>query len=318
MKKHIYIYSPSGAVRDKAAFKRGVARLQAMGHEVELDVDALSSQQRFAGDDATRLAAIHRAAASKADVALITRGGYGLTRLLPVINYKKVAKAIEQGMLFVGISDFTAFQSAVLARTGAITWAGPALCEGFGVAGEPDDIMTACFDDLLLGQGEGAGWRQHRDALASQANAGEVDAVAAPIKASFSVSNASLWGGNLTVLSSLLGTPYFPEIKGGMLFLEDVGEHPYRIERMLTQLLYSGVLARQKAVILGQFTEFKLVPHDRGFKLQSVVAWLRTRVKVPVLTNLPYGHIATKVLLPVGAKADLSVEGRDALLFWGH
>lgn len=318
MKKHIYIYSPSGAVRDKAAFKRGVARLQAMGHEVELDVDALSSQQRFAGDDATRLAAIHRAAASKADVALITRGGYGLTRLLPVINYKKVAKAIEQGMLFVGISDFTAFQSAVLARTGAITWAGPALCEGFGVAGEPDDIMTACFDDLLLGQGEGAGWRQHRDALASQANAGEVDAVAAPIKASFSVSNASLWGGNLTVLSSLLGTPYFPEIKGGMLFLEDVGEHPYRIERMLTQLLYSGVLARQKAIILGQFTEFKLVPHDRGFKLQSVVAWLRTRVKVPVLTNLPYGHIATKVLLPVGAKADLSVEGRDALLFWGH
>lgn len=318
MKRHIYIYSPSGAVRDKAAFKRGVARLQAMGHEVELDVDALSSQQRFAGDDATRLAAIHRAAASKADVALITRGGYGLTRLLPVINYKKVAKAIEQGMLFVGISDFTAFQSAVLARTGAITWAGPALCEGFGVAGEPDDIMTACFDDLLLGQGEGAGWRQHRDALASQANADEVDAVAAPIKASFSVSNASLWGGNLTVLSSLLGTPYFPEIKGGMLFLEDVGEHPYRIERMLTQLLYSGVLARQKAIILGQFTEFKLVPHDRGFKLQSVVAWLRTRVKVPVLTNLPYGHIATKVLLPVGAKADLSVEGRDALLFWGH
>lgn len=318
MKKHIYIYSPSGAVRDKAAFKRGVARLQAMGHEIEIDADALSSQQRFAGDDATRLAAIHRAAASKADVALITRGGYGLTRLLPGINYKKVAKAIDQGMLFVGISDFTAFQSAVLARTGAITWAGPALCEGFGVAGEPDDIMTACFDDLLLGQGEGAGWRQHRDALASQANAGEAAVVAAPGQAAFSVSNASLWGGNLTVLTSLLGTPYFPDIKGGMLFLEDVGEHPYRIERMLTQLLYAGVLARQKVIVLGQFTEFKLVPHDRGFKLQSVVDWLRTRIKIPVLTNLPYGHVATKVLLPVGAKADLSVEGRDALLFWGH
>lgn len=318
MKKHIYIYSPSGAVRDKAAFKRGVARLQAMGHEIEIDADALSSQQRFAGDDATRLDAIHRAAASKADVALITRGGYGLTRLLPGINYKKVAKAIDQGMLFVGISDFTAFQSAVLARTGAITWAGPALCEGFGVAGEPDDIMTACFDDLLLGQGEGAGWRQHRDALGAQANAGEAAVVAAPGQAAFSVSNASLWGGNLTVLTSLLGTPYFPDIKGGMLFLEDVGEHPYRIERMLTQLLYAGVLARQKVIVLGQFTEFKLVPHDRGFKLQSVVDWLRTRIKIPVLTNLPYGHVATKVLLPVGAKADLSVEGRDALLFWGH
>jgi muramoyltetrapeptide carboxypeptidase len=318
MKKHIYIYSPSGAVRDKAAFKRGVARLQALGHEVELDADALSRHQRFAGDDETRLASIHRAVASKADVALMSRGGYGLTRILPGIHYKKVAKAIEQGMLFVGISDFTAFQSAVLARTGAVTWAGPALCEGFGVADAPDDIMTACFDDLLLGQGEGAGWRQHRDTFSGTASAADATAASEQGMASWRVTHASLWGGNLTILSALMGTPYFPEIKGGILFLEDVGEHPYRIERMLTQLLYAGVLARQKAIVLGQFTEFKLVPHDRGFRLQSVVQWLKTRVKVPVLTNLPYGHVATKVLLPVGAKADLSVEGRDALLFWGH
>ncbi|MDI1246497.1 MAG: LD-carboxypeptidase [Rhodoferax sp.] len=318
MKKHIYIYSPSGAMRDKAAFKRGVARLQALGHEVEVDADVLTSHQRFAGDDETRLAAIHRAAASKADVALMSRGGYGLTRILPQIHYKKVAKAIEQGMLFVGISDFTAFQSAVLARTGAITWAGPALCEGFGVAGEPDDIMTACFDDLLLGQGEGAGWRQHRDTVSDKIGAVDASAAGGLADASRHISNATLWGGNLTILTSLLATPYFPEIKGGVLFLEDVGEHPYRIERMLTQLLYAGVLARQKAIILGQFTEFKLVPHDRGFKLPSVVDWLKTRIKVPVLTNLPYGHVATKVLLPVGAKTDLSVEGRDALLFWGH
>ena len=93
---HIYIYSPSGAVRDKAAFKRGVARLKKLGHEVELDADALSSHTRFAGDDATRLAAIHRAADSGADVALISRGGYGLTRILPGIKYKQVAKAIAK------------------------------------------------------------------------------------------------------------------------------------------------------------------------------------------------------------------------------
>lgn len=331
MKKHIYIYSPSGAVRDKAAFKRGVARLQAMGHDVEVDEAALTSHQRFAGDDETRLAAIHRAAASKADVALISRGGYGLTRILPGIHYKKIAKAIDQGMLFVGISDFTAFQSAVLARTGAITWAGPALCEGFGVGGKPDladghgngeanvpdDIMEACFDDLLLGQGEGAGWRQHRD-TSSNMDSLAAKTVDAQAKVLMNVSNAKLWGGNLTILSSLLGTPYFPDVKGGILFLEDVAEHPYRIERMLTQLLYAGVLKRQKAIVLGQFTEFKLVSHDRGFKLQSVVDWLRGQIKVPVLTNLPYGHVATKVLLPVGASVDLTVEGRDALLFWGH
>jgi muramoyltetrapeptide carboxypeptidase len=119
-------------------------------------------------------------------------------------------------------------------------------------------------------------------------------------------------------LTSLLGSPYFPEIKGGVLFLEDVAEHPYRIERMLTQLLHAGVLARQKAILLGQFTEFTLTAHDRGFKLQTVVQWLRQKIKTPIVTNLPYGHVQTKVLLPVGAKVDLNVEGRDALMAWGH
>jgi muramoyltetrapeptide carboxypeptidase len=332
VKKHIYIYSPSGAVRDKAAFRRGVARLKTLGHEVEIDEAALASHLRFAGDDETRLAAIHRAAASGADVALISRGGYGLTRILGEIHYKKVAKAIEAGMLFVGISDFTALQNALLAHTGSVTWAGPALCEGFGVGGKPDmvdgqghgeklvpdDIMEACFDDLIQGQGEGAGWRQNREANSPAINSIADCADDTGARGDYCIKKSLMWGGNLSVLTSLLGTPYFPDVKGGILFLEDVAEHPYRIERMLTQLMHAGVLGRQKAILMGQFTGYKLVPHDRGYKLQSVVNWLRQQIKVPVLTNLPYGHVATKVLLPVGAKADLMVEGRDALLFWGH
>ena len=317
MKKHIYIYSPSGAVRDKAAFKRGVRRLQSLGHDVEIDPDALTSHMRFAGDDQTRLAAIHRAAASGADVAMISRGGYGLTRILGGIRYKTLANSIERGTQFVGISDFTALQMALLSKTGSVTWAGPALCEGFGVGGKPDqldghghgetlgpdDIMEDCFQDMVLGRGEGTGWRQNRE----EGTPGAVRA-----------NNAIIWGGNLTMLASLLGTDYFPQIRGGILFLEDVGEHPYRIERLLTQLLHAGVLSRQKAIVLGQFTEFKLTSHDKGFKLQAVVQWLRSQTKIPVLTNLPYGHVPTKVLLPVGSKADLVTEGRDALLFWGH
>ncbi len=304
---HIYIYSPSGAVRDKAAFKRGVARLKQLGHEVELDADALSSHTRFAGDDATRLAAIHRAAESGADVALISRGGYGLTRILPGIQYKRVAKAIQHGTQFVGLSDFTAFQNALIAKTGAITWAGPALGEDFG-AETPDDIMDACFADMVSGQGEGAGW--HFSAACAGANAQRRPGVWAK--------DAVLWGGNLAVLVSLLGTPYFPQVKNGILFLEDVSEHPYRIERMLTQLLHAGVLGQQKAVVLGQFSNYKLTPHDKGFKLNSVVDWLRSQIKVPVLTDLPFGHVATKLCLPVGQKVSLVVEGRDALLLWAH
>jgi len=307
--RHIYIYSPSSAVRDKAAFKRGVARLKAMGHEVEVDADALATHTRFAGDDATRLAAIHRAAASGADLALISRGGYGLTRILPGIRYKAVAKAVAGGTRFVGVSDFTAFQNALLAKTGAITWAGPSLVGDLGTEGEPDDIMLACLDDLLTGHGEGSGWRM---------NAEKPNAAGQPAVRDIYVKSAQLWGGNLAVLGSLVGTPYLPAVRGGILFVEDVNEHPYRVERLLTQLLHAGVLAQQKAVILGQFTDYRLAPHDKGFKLQSVVDWLRTQIKAPVLTNLPFGHVATKVLLPVGASVSLSVEGRDALLYWGH
>ena len=303
---HIYIYSPSGAVRDKAAFKRGVARLKKLGHEVELDANALSRQTRFAGDDATRLSAIQRAAASGADVAMISRGGYGLTRILPDLPYKALAKAIDKGTQFVGLSDFTAFQNALLAKTGAVTWAGPALGEDFG-AEQPDDIMEACFDDMLSGQGEGAGWRLSAACVKAQT---KTDGVWAR--------NALLWGGNLTVLCSLLGTPFFPQVKHGVLFLEDVGEHPYRIERMLTQLLHAGVLAQQRAIVLGQFTQYKLTPHDQGFHMQSVVNWLRVHTKVPVLTDLPFGHVPTKVCLPVGQRVNLLVENRDALLLWAH
>jgi len=299
---HIYVFSPSSAVRDRAAMRRGVARLRALGHEVEIDPDALTSHMRFAGDDATRLAAIHRAAASGADIALITRGGYGLTRLLPDIRYKAVSKAVDRGLRFVGLSDFTAFQNALMAQTGAVSWSGPALSEDFGVEGEPDEIMLACFDDLVGGAGEGTGWRLPSSEARERA---------------FKV-QGPLWGGNLSVLVSLVGTPWLPQAQGGILFLEDVNEHPYRIERMLTQLLHAGILGRQKAILLGGFTNYKPVPHDKGYKLQTAVDWLRARVKAPVFTGLPFGHVATKVCLPVGQTVDLLVQGRDAMVLWGH
>jgi len=299
---HIYIYSPSSAVRDKASFKRGIKRLQAQGHQVEVDPDALSSHMRFAGDDETRLNAIARAAGSGANIAMISRGGYGLTRLLTQLPYKAIAKSIDNGTQYVGLSDFTAFQLAVYAKTQRITWQGPALGEDFGPEHESDDIMQACFDDLCLEQGEGTGWRM------------PVDAIQKTVK----VNNAVLWGGNLAVLTSLLGTPYFPLVKKGVLFLEDVGEHPYKIERMLTQLFNAGVLQNQKAIVFGQFTSYKLISHDKGFKLKTVIDRLQIQLKIPVLTGLPFGHVPTKVLLPIGAKVDLATEGRDAFIVWGH
>jgi muramoyltetrapeptide carboxypeptidase len=328
----IYIISPSTAVRDKAAFKRGVKRLKTLGHSVEVDSAALSSHMRFAGDDAARVAAIGRASASGADVVMTSRGGYGLTRILPDLNYKAIAKSIERGTQWVGYSDFCALKAALLAKTGALTWAGPDVCDDFGMgylsgtegvdAALPDDIMEACFDDLVQGIGEGAGWRLPLERTAASAKEATDLVAARAIKqgaaAHLSIQNATLWGGNLCVLTALLGTPYLPQIDKGVLFFEDVAEHPYRIERMLTTWLHAGILQRQRAIVLGQFTNYKLVAsYEKGFKLQTVVDWLRTKTKVPVLTGLPFGHVPTKVCLPFGAKVSLNTEGRDALMFWG-
>jgi muramoyltetrapeptide carboxypeptidase len=228
---------------------------------------------------------------------------------LPHVRYAHIARAIEGGQHWVGLSDFTALQLALLARTGARSWQGPALGEDFGAEGEPDDIMAACFEDLCEGRGEGAGWRVPAKAVAAHVGS-------APLR----IRNATLWGGNLCMVCSLLGTPYWPDVRKGVLFLEDVGEHPYRIERMLTQMLHAGALQQQRAIVLGQFTNYRTVPHDKGYRLATVVQWLRAQLpaKVAIIEGLPFGHVPTKVLLPVGAKVDLLLEDRDAMLLWGH
>jgi muramoyltetrapeptide carboxypeptidase len=123
-----------------------------------------------------------------------------------------------------------------------------------------------------------------------------------------------LWGGNLSVLVSLLGTPYWPQVPGGMLFLEDVNEHPYRIERMLTQLLHAGVLARQKAVLLGQFTGTGWRRTTRATSCHRGRLAAQPDQGAGAHRACRYGHVPTKVLLPVGGKVDLLVEGRDAVM----
>src|SRR5690606_4373013 len=98
-------------------------------------------------------------------------------------------------------------------------------------------------------------------------------------------------------------------IHGGILFLEDVAEHPYRVERMLHQLLYAGVLEDQSAIVLGEFTEWRSSPHDNGYDLASVVDYLRRRIATPVFTGLPFGRVPRKAVLGVGAHYLLEASG---------
>jgi len=302
----LILYSPSGVVAQRATVRRAVRRLGALGYAVELDESALARHQRFAGDDATRLAAIHRVARAAPSIAMATRGGYGLSRLLDAIDWKLVARSVERGTRWVGHSDVTALQLGLLAHANAVSWAGPMACYDFGrepgehgeaTAAAVDDVTEGCFREAMSGALEAVGFRTEPG----------FDGVEA---------HGTLWGGNLCMVVALLGTPHWPKVRGGVLFLEDVNEHPYRVERALLQLLQAGVLDAQKAIVLGAFSDWRPSPHDRGYDLKAVVAHLRASTRVPVLTGLPFGHVPTKVTMPVGARVTLLVDGRDVYIGW--
>jgi muramoyltetrapeptide carboxypeptidase len=300
------LYTPAGVLAKAAPLRLAAKRLTSLGFDVAIDESVLAKFQRFGGDDETRLAALHRVATLAPSIALATRGGYGLTRMLDRIDWKLIERSVKRGTRWVGHSDITSLQLALLARrkpnSDAVTWAGPLACEDFGrsdEAGGVDDITRDCFVEAMSGALEAVGFRT------------EVGFDGLQIK-------GTLWGGNLCVLNSLLGTKYMPQVKGGVLFLEDVNEHPYRVERNLLQLLQAGVLGAQKAIVLGEFSAWRKSPLDRGFNLKTVVQYLRSMTKTPILTGLPFGHVPTKVCLPVGARVTLLVEGRDVLMGWDH
>ncbi len=297
------IFTPAGVVARAPVLHLAARRLRSLGFEVHIDDSATARHQRFGGDDDTRLAALHRIAAAAPSIAMPARGGYGITRLLDRIDWKLLAKSVAQGTRWVGHSDFTAVQLGLLAHGQAVTWAGPMATDDFGRADEAggvDEVTRDCFLEAMGGELEAVGFR-------TEAGFDGLDV------------SGRLWGGNLTMLMSLLGTPHWPQarlIKGGVLFLEDVNEHPYRVERNLLQLQQAGVLQAQKAVILGAFSAWKPSPLDRGYTLKSAVARVRAGMKTPLLTGLPFGHVSPKVTLPVGQKVQLLVQGRDVLVGW--
>ncbi|MES3012193.1 MAG: LD-carboxypeptidase [Pseudomonadota bacterium] len=300
------LFSPAGVLVKSAPLTLAAKRLKALGFEVQIDESARARHQRFAGDDDTRLAALHRIAHVAPSIALATRGGYGLTRLLDRIDWKLIARSIERGTRWVGHSDMTTLQLGLLAQpklgANAVTWAGPLAADDFGrseEAGGIDEITRDCFLEAMSGALEAVGFR-------TEAGFDGLEA------------RGTLWGGNLCMVNSLLGTKHFPRIKGGVLFLEDVNEHPYRVERNLLQLHQAGVLDAQKVIVLGAFSAWRKAPHDRGFSMKTVVEHLRSLTKTPILTGLPFGHVPTKVTLPVGARVTLLVQGRDVLIGWDH
>ncbi|MEI7036488.1 LD-carboxypeptidase [Fulvimonas yonginensis] len=295
----IRLIAPSGYAHDPAVMRRGIARLREAGCTVEGEEVLARTQLRFAGTAAERAGDLDALAKldTLPDVALVTRGGYGAAHLLDRLDYDALRERLAGSALaLVGHSDFTALQLALYARSGVRSFAGPLLAD---LGTEPFPTFTwDHFWRTLSATPGGAAW----------AGAGEAEVdVRGP-----------LWGGNLAVLCSLLGTPYFPAVEGGILFVEDLGEPPYRIERLFYQLHLSGVLGRQRALVLGDFEHCRPGPRDNGYDLAAALAELERIAGIPVIRGLPHGHGARQLTLPFGAEAHLHVSGGEATLRFGN
>ncbi|MET0961404.1 MAG: muramoyltetrapeptide carboxypeptidase [Noviherbaspirillum sp.] len=291
----VAIVSPGGYAPDEAGLQRALERLVAQGCIVRNYYRHSARHYRFGATDEQRLAQLHEAARDpEVEVVIALRGGYGMSRLLPRLDFRLLA---ESGKLFVGHSDITALHMGILCRQGAVSFAGPMIC---------DDFTREDASEFTM--------RHFRDCL-NQAEC-ELDAVLAntmPDNPALDCEGV-LWGGNLSMLTHLMGTPYLPMIDGGVLFVEDVNEHPYRVERMLLQLLHGGILGRQKALVLGDFSSYRLSDYDNGYDFNAMLDWLRREVRIPVVCGLPFGHIRDKVTLPVGSVAHLQTEARSLRL----
>jgi muramoyltetrapeptide carboxypeptidase len=284
----VAIVAPGGYAPDDAVLERGIALLEKQGCLVHNYYDPAEKYQRFGGIDMARAAQLH-AAADDPDVQIVMalRGGYGLSRILPMLDFAYLA---ESGKHFVGHSDFTALHMGLLAASGTISFAGPMVCGDFGR--EPPSNYTLSHFWQCMTQAS-------HTVTAHTPNNPAIEA------------EGTLWGGNLAMLAHLLGSPYFPQIEDGILFIEDVNEHPYRVERMLLQLLHAGVLGRQQAILLGDFSSYRLSEYDNGYDFNAMLAYIRSRVATPILSGLPFGHIADKLTLPVGCRAQLGSQKNE-------
>ncbi|MEO5693461.1 MAG: LD-carboxypeptidase, partial [Usitatibacter sp.] len=294
----IGIWAPSGRV-DEAMLAAGVTYLQGLGHRIVMPPETLNSWRYFAGTDEERLAGFHALVENPAvDLVMAARGGYGMTRLLSRIDWNRVAATAKA---YVGFSDFTAFNMAALACANLVTMHGPLIAVDFG---RPE---LDGFTEQNFWRAMGRGSHRLDDIECNHGyDARRID--------------GTLWGGNLSLLVHLVGTPYFPQIDDGILYVEEIAEEPYAVERMFMQLFHAGVLSRQRAIVLGDFHDCTPTLQARyPYSMEEVVETLRQLVPVPILTDLPFGHVPRKVTLPFGAPGTLSIrEGGYSMRFSGH
>jgi muramoyltetrapeptide carboxypeptidase len=253
----------------------------------------------LAGTDADRAADLNAAFADPGVGAVwCIGGGYGTSRILPYLDYETIRKNPKP---FIGYSDITATLNAIHRLTGLVTFHGP-------VAGSMlSEYSLAAFRRVVM---DGAVGRI-AEPPPFKASEGHVDAENRVYRLARGKAKGRLVGGNISVFSTLVGTPFEPELKGRILFLEEVGEDPYRIDRWLTQFLLTGKLSGLAGVALGKFQDCGPREYKPSFSGLGTPTWQEVckdrlgKLGIPVVANLVFGHVADKATLPLGVMAEL-------------
>lgn len=286
------LIEPAGFTADRFDLDLVLETVRAMGLVPRPAPNLLSRHGYLAGTDQERAAPINAMFADPQVRAIFAvRGGWGSARVLPYLDFDVIR---ANPKLLVGFSDITALHLALAARTDCPTIHGPNAASGWGALSW-DSFRRLAFE------GETPTWRNpegNDDRLAQRS--GRIRTFR-PGRAA-----GPLLGGNLTVLSALVGTPFLPDFEGAILFLEDVDEAQYRIDRMLTQLALAGILGRVAGVVFGQCTNCAASgPSLGGFTLSEVLGHHLTPLGVPAFQGALFGHVADQFSLPVGIRAEI-------------
>lgn len=291
----IGLITPASAV-SRQAFEKAVQNLEDMGFVVKYTENMSVRKGFLAGTDQQRLDDLHQMFSDpNIDGIVCARGGYGSGRLLPNINYDLI-KANPK--VLVGYSDITALLYGIHQKTGLVCFHGPV------GASEYSEFTDKSFEQVLMKAKapkfeRPKEWEENKDPAFQFLPIIEGNA------------EGALVGGNLSLMCSLMGTPYDIGFKDKIVFIEEIGESPYRVDRMLTQLLNSGKLIQAKGIAMGVFRGCETKPDDPDFALStSLENVLKDRfgnMNIPVLYGLPIGHIDDNATLPFGVLAELDV-----------
>jgi muramoyltetrapeptide carboxypeptidase len=297
----IALIAPAGPLLERDDLTRAEALCGALGYEPVLGKSASARHCYRAGTDDQRLSDLNAALADPSiDAVWCIRGGYGSIRLLERVDYAGLAKRPKA---LIGFSDITALLNAVTRLTGIVTFHGP-------VARSSMPAFSRWHFERILSSAEPTG-RLGRipdlpDVLVPRENR--------IVTLCGGMAEGPLAGGNLTLLQCLIGTPYFPELAGAILFLEDVGEDLYRVDRMLAHLQLIGALRRLAGVLVGRFTELQRFGGDGALGFDEVLANYFQPLGIPVAYGFPIGHIDAQWTLPLGIRARLDADAGEVEL----